>query len=220
MERILEPELMDDAAQARAYAQADFDDVNQAFVDRFLSMSGPKPRRVVDLGCGPGDICIRLARALPETEIVGVDGSKAMLALGRQAAAKAGLEARIEMVQGMIPHELPSGPFDAVVSNSLLHHLHDPSALWTAVKRLAGPEARVLVVDLTRPRSRAEAVEIVEAAAAYEDPILKQDFENSLCAAFTEYEVVDQLMRAGLECLVTALVSSRHLAVMGRMPQF
>ena len=35
MKRVLEPELMDDAAQARAYAKADFSEENQGFVDRF-----------------------------------------------------------------------------------------------------------------------------------------------------------------------------------------
>src|SRR5438094_1602455 len=53
MERILEPELMDDAAQALAYARADFADVNRGFVDRFrtmfpdLAVARPRPRRDV-----------------------------------------------------------------------------------------------------------------------------------------------------------------------------
>src|SRR5438094_644174 len=66
MERILEPELMDDAAQALAYARADFADVNRGFVDRFRTMFPDLAgSRVVDLGCGPADIPIRLARTLP-----------------------------------------------------------------------------------------------------------------------------------------------------------
>ena len=35
MERVLEPELMDDPAQALAYAQADFDDSNSLFIELF-----------------------------------------------------------------------------------------------------------------------------------------------------------------------------------------
>ena len=55
--RVPEPELMDDAAQARAYASADFADVNQGFVDRFRARFADfTSGRVIDLGCGPADI--------------------------------------------------------------------------------------------------------------------------------------------------------------------
>ena len=61
MERILEPEVMDGEEQVRVYANADFAEENQGFVDQFLACtpkSGRKP--VLDLGCGPADIPIRL----------------------------------------------------------------------------------------------------------------------------------------------------------------
>ena len=64
MERIPEPELMDDPAQAYAYANADFSEPHQAFVERFTQcFPGHAPRRVLDLGCGAADITIRFARA-------------------------------------------------------------------------------------------------------------------------------------------------------------
>src|SRR5439155_6397063 len=74
MERTPEPEVMDDAEQARAYAEADFGDANQRFVERCLPLLAGVAT-VVDLGCGPADIPIRLARALPRVQVVGADAS-------------------------------------------------------------------------------------------------------------------------------------------------
>ena len=55
MNRILEPELMDDPAQAEAYARADFAEENQGFVDRFKEYFPEFSQgKVLDLGCGPG----------------------------------------------------------------------------------------------------------------------------------------------------------------------
>ena len=66
MERILEPELMDDEQQSVAYAQADFSTSNQFFVDSLVRDFPTSLREVVDIGCGPADVVIRLARAAPD----------------------------------------------------------------------------------------------------------------------------------------------------------
>ncbi len=50
--------------------------------------------------------------------------------------------------------------------------------------------------------------------AAREDPILREDFYNSLCAAFTIEEVREQLVTAGLDLMV-ARVSDRHMLISG-----
>src|SRR5207247_8763883 len=81
MERVLEPELMDDPEQARAYARADFEEENQGFVDRFVELYPEfKAGHVLDLGCGPADIPIRLARKLPKCRITRVDVSLQQIA--------------------------------------------------------------------------------------------------------------------------------------------
>lgn len=219
MERVPEPELMDDAAQADAYARADFAGVNQAFVDRFVATFPTLKRgRMLDLGCGPADIPIRLARTLPGLEIVAVDGSEAMLREAERALGAAGLSCRVRTHRATLPARVSGGPFEAVISNSLLHHLHDPMVLWKAVIDAAQPNAAVLVVDLFRPESEEAARRIVETHAAEEHPILKQDFYNSLLAAFTPDEVRAQLEECGLEALDLEVTSDRHLAVFGRAP--
>ena len=44
MQRVLEPELMDDELQARAYAQADFAEPHSAYPQLFLSLFKPPPQ--------------------------------------------------------------------------------------------------------------------------------------------------------------------------------
>lgn len=219
MERVPEPELMDDPAQARAYAEADFSEPHQAFVDhfrrRFPAFAGG---RVMDLGCGPADVTLRFARAYPGTDILGVDGAQAMLALARAAVERAGLGGRIRFACLRLPAPALPGGFDAVISNSLLHHLADPWTLWTAVRQAARPGAAVLVMDLLRPESEAELERLVATYTAGAPEVLRRDFRNSLRAAYRPKEVEDQLARAGLAGFSVEVVSDRHLLAWGAAP--
>lgn len=221
MDRVLEPELMTDQAQALAYAAADFATPNQAFVERFIGLFPTFTRgALVDLGCGPADIPIRLCRALPGVTVAAVDGSEAMLAPGRAAVAAAGFDPRIRLVCARLPGlERPRDGFDGIISNSLLHHLPRPEVLWSEVVRLGRAEAAVLVTDLHRPDSSDRAREIAETYSDGEPEVLKRDFFHSLCAAFTLTEVTAQIRNAGLDgALRCEMISDRHCAAWGRLP--
>jgi ubiquinone/menaquinone biosynthesis C-methylase UbiE len=213
MERRLEPELMDDEAQSVAYAKADFSASNQMFVDGLVRDFPDRLGAIVDLGCGPGDIDIRLARAAPGAAITAVDGSRPMIALAERAVRAAGLERRITLLHGRLPG-LALASADAVISKDLLHHLPDPSVLWNEVVRLVRRDGAVYVMDLVRPSTPDEARRIVEAVAGQEDAILRQDFFNSLCAAFTVDEMREQLRAANLP-LGVAQISDRHMLIKG-----
>ena len=220
MKRIPEPELMDDEAQARAYAEADFEEPNSHFAALYDEFIGPLPEgaAVLDLGCGPGDITLRIAAAHPQIEIHGLDGSGAMLAFGHAAlATQPELAGRVSFIEGLVPDALlPRARYDAVISNSLLHHLHDPETLWRMIQARARPGAAVLVMDLMRPADEAAAQALVEQYAANEPEVLRRDFYNSLLAAFEPDEVRQQLALAGLGRLEVMAVSDRHLLVRGR----
>jgi SAM-dependent methyltransferase len=220
MKRVLEPELMVDPEQAQAYAAADFAAPNQAFVDRFRALfPGFARGHVVDLGCGPADIPMRLCRALPGVTVTGVDGSEAMLAPGRAAVAAAGLGSRIRLACARLPGvERPAAGYDAIVSNSLAHHLPEPAVLWGEIARLGATGAPTLVTDLHRPDSAERAREIVETYSAGEPEVLKRDFFHSLCAAFTLSEVRAQLDAAGLGSFQVEMISDRHWAAWGATP--
>jgi ubiquinone/menaquinone biosynthesis C-methylase UbiE len=218
MDRVLEPEIMDGEAEAAAYARADFSDSNQAYVADVMRSFPDRLVKVVDLGCGPGDIALRLSRASASARITGVDGSPPMLAIARAALRSAGVADRVSFVEGRLPGvALPAGSFDLVLSKDMLHHLPDPQVLWNEVQRLGRPGAAVCVVDLCRPATAAAAHEIVERVSGGEHPLLKTDFYNSLCAAFRADEVRDQLTAAGLTLTVSQL-TERHLCVKGYLP--
>jgi len=218
MQRIPEPELMNDAEQAQAYAQADFAEPHTQFVelfaDRFPSrrIEGP----VLELGCGPADISRRFARAHPECRIHAIDGASRMLELGRVANQQAGLGGRIELFEITLPAaSLPEHSYRTVISNSLLHHLHDPQVMWRSVLVHAAPGAAVFIMDLRRPSSETLARKLVEKYAAAEPAILRADFYASLCAAFTPEEIRQQLATAELAGLTVETTSDRHVIIYG-----
>ena len=105
MQRIPEPELMDEFEQARAYAEADFSEPNERFVELFAS-EFPEHRTgtMLDLGCGPGDIALRLARRNPGLQVDGLDGSRPMLAFGEaRLREEPELASRVRFVEGILP---------------------------------------------------------------------------------------------------------------------
>jgi ubiquinone/menaquinone biosynthesis C-methylase UbiE len=218
MERRPEPELMDDEQQSIAYAQADFSTSNQLYVDSLVRDFPTHLRAVVDIGCGPADVVIRLARAAPQASITAIDGSAPMIALGRTAARAAGVDDRLTLLHTRIPGPPPaSQSFDAVLSKDLLHHLPDPRVLWNEVTRLGRSGAAVYVMDLVRPDSEDTARAMVKEGAGSEHPILQHDFYQSLLAAFTPDEVRQQLRDAGLALTVTP-IGPRHMLIKGTLP--
>ncbi len=209
---------MDAPDQARAYAEADFSEPNQLFVDHFLaSFDLPGRGRLIDLGCGPGDICIRFASALPDWEITGLDAGPNMLELAREAVASTGLATPVKLVLARLPGAAPGETYDAIVSNSLLHHLPEPASLWQSIAELAATPCFIQVMDLHRPASREQAQAIVDEHAADAPEVLRQDFYNSLLAAYTGDEVRAQLAQAGLRGLELTRPTDRHWLVSGQL---
>jgi ubiquinone/menaquinone biosynthesis C-methylase UbiE len=218
MQRALEPELMDDPDQALVYARADFEEENRGFVERFLTyFPDMTAGHVLDVGCGPADIPIRLARALPECRVTGVDGSAPMIAIGREAVRAAGLADRITLRCERFQNMALTEKADAVISNSLLHHVPNALQFWYALRQVAKPGAVVLVMDLLRPDSPEEAQALVDRYAAGEPALLRRDFYHSLLAAFTDDEVAAQLTALNLSRLLIEVPDDRHWVVGGRL---
>ena len=218
MERCLEKEIMDGEEQVRAYAQANFSKENQWFVDQFLD-TFPEFREglILDLGCGPADIPIRLASLCTGFNIVGVDASPPMIALAQEAIHKTDCSERIRVACQRIEDVVLEKRADAIISNSLVHHVPNPLQFWYALKQLAKPGAPVLVMDLLRPESAEEAQALVDHYAADEPEQLRLDFYNSLLAAFSEDEVAAHLAEMNLSRLLIDVPDERHWIVAGRV---
>ncbi len=218
MERVPEIELMTDKVQARAYALADFSEPHEQFVRLFRETfpHWPGDGHVLDLGCGPADVSLRFAKAFPKCCIDGVDGAEAMLEWGITAIKQQNLQHRIRLWQVYLPDaEPPLAQYDGVISNSLLHHLRNPQSLWEAVIRFGKPGAPVFIMDLLRPRQRAQLDTLVKQYAADEPDILRRDFYHSLRAAYRPEEVREQLDQAGLRHFQIGIVSDRHFVIAG-----
>jgi len=216
MLRVPEPELMDDPAQVHAYAAADFSQENQGFVDRFREYFPEFTEgQILDLGCGPGDIPIRFARAVPGCRITGVDASAPMVRLAEEAVQQADLSGRITFRCERFQDFAGANVADAAISNSLLHHVPNPLQFWHKLRLAVKPGSPVLVMDLLRPESPEEAQAIVDRYASGAPDILRRDFYNSLLAAFTEDEISAQLAQMNLTRLLIDAIDDRHWVVGG-----
>lgn len=216
MNRILEPELMNDPEQALIYAQEDFEEENQGFVDRFRDYFPDfSEGHVFDLGCGPGDIPIRFARLFPSCRITGVDASAPMVRLAKDAVQQAGLSGRITFSCERFQDLAGVSIADAAISNSLLHHVPNPLQFWHKLRLAVKPGSPVLVMDLLRPDSPEDAQAIVDRYASDAPDILRRDFYNSLLAAFTEDEIGAQLAQMNLTRLLIDVIDDRHWVVGG-----
>src|SRR3954465_4514923 len=115
--RVLEPEVMDTAAEAHAYDAMDHSAVNRVFVTAFLAVwNGTSP--ILDLGTGTALIPIEFCRQSPKGEVVAVDAAAHMLAVAKENVRKAGFAGRIkcELVDAKGMH-FAAGSFPGVMSN-------------------------------------------------------------------------------------------------------
>ena len=219
MERIPEPEIMDDEEQARAYSEADFEAPHSMFVRLFTERFGNEIKgHVLDAGCGPADISVRFALACKGCTVHGVDASKAMIRFGRERVRSNGLEDRIRLYHGYLPGTpIEADGLSAIIVNSLLHHLPQATQMWDIVRHYAPGTGScgLFLMDLIRPESKTQAWEIVEKYSGSEPEVLKRDFYHSLCAAYRPDEVRQQLSDAGLDFLNFEVVSDRHFVVHG-----
>lgn len=92
-----------------------------------------RPARVVDLGCGAGNVSAILKRRFPDAEVLGVDGSPAMLEKARVAAPGC------RFVRADAGTWQPDAPPDLIYSNAALHWLPSHEALFPRLVSLLAP---------------------------------------------------------------------------------
>ncbi|MGQ9896172.1 MAG: class I SAM-dependent methyltransferase [Acidobacteriota bacterium] len=210
MERILEPEVMDTAEEAQAYDAMDFTEVNTAFADTVVGL-GIRSGYILDVGTGTARIPILIAERLSEVRIAAVDLSAEMLKLADAHLRAAKLETRISLHLADAKHlPFPAATFDAVISNSIVHHIPEPVTVLREIARVAKPGAALLIQDLLRPATSEAADALVARYTAKESPRQQRLFRDSLGAALTLEEIASAAQVAGLTDITMAQTSDRH----------
>lgn len=110
--------------------------------------------RVLDLATGTADLAIEAARSHPEVDVVGVDPSREMLAIGREKVHRSALATRLTLLEGDAQHiGEPSATFDAITMAFGIRNVPDRDAALREMVRVGKPGARVAILELGEPRS-------------------------------------------------------------------
>ncbi len=217
MPRIPEPEKMTEEEEF-FYAKADYSVPHEALAQEIIAKVGVAPKWAIDIGCGPGDVLLRLRKHAPNWTLVGADISAQMLSLARQDEAKrlSSLETPINwvLINGK-QIAFPDATFDVIISNSVLHHVADPVHFWSVVRKLSKQGTDVFVRDLRRPATEAEARDIIERNIPEEYDVVKTHYFSSLLSAYTVSEVESQLREAQLFGLSVIEIEDRYLSIQG-----
>ncbi|HEY9882504.1 MAG TPA: class I SAM-dependent methyltransferase [Thermosynechococcaceae cyanobacterium] len=210
MQRVLEPEVMDTWEESVAYDAMDFTVINKAFAERTIALA-PESALVLDAGTGTARIPILLCQQRPQWQVIGIDRSKMMLQIGAANVKQAGLQAQITLADedaSQLPY--PDDYFDAVVSNSLVHHLPEPLPFLQELKRVLKPHGAIVLRDLLRPMDFATVDALVGSIGDGYDAHQQKLFRDSLCAAFRLDELRTLLDTAGLQDVSLYQSSDRH----------
>jgi len=209
--RILEPEVMDTEEDAFEYNSIPNNDVNTAFVEEVLNLSPINAIRLVDLGSGPAHIPILFALKRPQFTITAVELAENMIAIAQQNIKNANVADRITIKKQDIKHtKLAQKSFDIVISNSCIHHIHNPIELFVEAKRLVSNGGVIYFKDLLRPKTLSELEHLVSKYANDANDYQRILFRNSLHAALTLDEVKTNVEAARLQNAEIKQTSDRH----------
>ena len=228
--RRLEPEVMDTAEDAHDYDSMDHSTVNRVFVDDLLtfrsrtressdrslttSATGAAAHQflnVLDVGTGTALIPIELCRREFECRITAIDLAAEMLKLADLNIARADLASRIQAEQIDAKHmPYAASVFDAVISNSIVHHIPEPRDVFVEMLRVLRSSGVLFVRDLLRPQSLAEVDHLVANYAGRENAHSQQLFRDSLHAALSLSEVRELAAACGIAASAAQQTSDRH----------
>lgn len=225
LKRILEPEVMDSEEDAVDYDAMNHADVNRVFVADLLKETRNHGTEftndsvLLDVGTGTALIPILFCQRTGFGSVVAIDLATEMLRLAARHISDSGLtdRVRIERVDAKsMPYD--DGQFDAVMSNSIVHHIPEPSLVFGEMLRVLKPGGLLFVRDLMRPADQRTLDRLVTTYAGEESDHACQLFRDSLHAALTVDEVREILRSYGCPDDWVSQTSDRHWTVSGVKP--
>jgi ubiquinone/menaquinone biosynthesis C-methylase UbiE len=210
LQRCLEPELMDTSDEARDYDSMDHSAVNRLFVDDLLQ-GDETAGDILDLGTGTAQIPIELCGRGGDFRVMATDAAMHMLELARYNIEAAGMTDRIQLAlvdAKQLPY--PDRTFDVVMSNSIVHHIPDPSHVLREALRVVRPGGLLFFRDLFRPADEQTLTQLVDTYAADCSAEQRQLFAQSLHAALSLPEIRDLVEQLGFNPETVQATSDRH----------
>jgi ubiquinone/menaquinone biosynthesis C-methylase UbiE len=231
--RTLEPEVMDSREDAWDYDSMDHACVNRRFVDDLLATgftgranadavapsadigddAGEEPARllVLDIGTGTAQIPILLCQATENIRVLATDAAVSMLDLARLNVEIAGVRDQIQLDQSDAKQmAYADAMFDAVISNSIVHHIPEPCRVIREAVRVTKPGGLLFFRDLNRPAEAAEVDRLLASYAAECNEHQRMLFRDSLHAALTLDEVRAIIAEHGFAPETVQATSDRH----------
>ena len=141
---------------------------------------------VLEIGSGPGELAVEIARRLPGGEVDGIDLAQAMIDRAVNRARMAGLDDRVRFeLADAAAMPLANGSFDAVVSTLSLHHWSDPAAVFAEIGRVLRPGGIALIYDLRPFAYTRLELEVFLAGGPFEGVhVQREPVDPGLLAAF------------------------------------
>jgi len=231
MERIPEPELMEEKEQVISYDEADFSEgevnlinqINQYLLKKNISLG--KKDLFVDLGCGPGNIAEKLAIKWPNTEVVGIDGSKEMILRAEYKKSISTYQKKLQNLRYICSDikEIKSNNFllkkriSLLVSNSLIHHITNIEDFFNTIRSLSSNITVNFHKDLKRPSDEKSALKLKAQCSTKYNEILTNDYYASLRASYTFKELKNFTLENDLSSLDVFEEGENYLIVYGNV---
>ncbi len=231
MERIPEPELMKKKEQVISYDEADFSEgevnlinqINHYLMKKKICLN--EKDLIVDLGCGPGNISEKLAIKWPNTEVVGIDGSKEMILRAEHNKEISENKKKLKNLRYIcsdikdikLSNYLLKKEISLLVSNSLIHHITHLEDFFNAIKGLSRNITVNFHKDLKRPLDEKSAMELkLECSTKYNE-ILTNDYYASLRASYSLKELKNFILENNLSSLEVFEDGDEYLIVYGNV---
>ena len=228
MKRVTEPELMRDKKQVKAYVEADFSLTEENLVEQLSQELRKKEdfcsdSLIIDLGCGPGNISEKISSRWKQVRVIGVDDSEEMLKeaikrskLGVFNVSSEKLSYKQENISSIANGKSTLiNCADVVVSNSVFHHIHEPSVFFHALLNISKNGALHFHRDLRRPSTYEKALAIQNKYLKDAPSIIRRDFLASLLAAHTSEEVNRYFKKFNFNHFSVTEVEDKYIDIIG-----
>jgi len=230
MERIPEPELMEKKEQVISYDEADFSEgevnlikqINHYLLRKNISLN--EKDLIVDLGCGPGNISEKLAIKWPNSEVVGIDGSKEMILRAEYNKKNSTNKKKLKNLRYICSDIKNTKSINIslkkkislLVSNSLIHHITYLEDFFNTIKSLSNNTVN-FHKDLKRPQDQKSVLELKAQCSTKYNEILTNDYYASLKASYTYKELKNFILENDLSSLDVFEDGNKYLIVYGNV---